>query len=122
MNNTVVYKERKTYTKYDNEQYLLYLNEQQAVFTEQESETKYPGWSYTGEMSDGGTLIKASELNDENKRSKFVSGLIATRYSIDDQLAILANGKDTEEHQSEFSAFEQFRADCKSEVDQMLTR
>lgn len=119
---TAVYKERKTYTKYDNEHHLLYLNEQETTFTEQESDTECPGYSYTGDMADGGTLIAATDVTDDNRRSKFVSGLIATRYSIDAQIAILANGKDTEQHAAEFAEFEQFRAECKASIDSLLSR
>lgn len=120
--NTVVHKERQSYSKYDNEHYLLYINEQEAIFTEQESETECPGYSYTGNMADGGTLVTASKVTDETRRSVFISGLIATKYSIDAQIAILANGKDTEQHEAEYREFEQFRQECKTAIDDLLAR
>lgn len=120
--NTVIHKERQSYTKYDNEHYLLYINEQEAIFTEQESKVECPGYSYAGDMTDGGTLVAASNVTDENRRSAFIAGLIATKYSIDAQIAILANGKDTEQHETEYREFEQFRKECKAAIDNLLTR
>ncbi len=126
MDTKVIHKERQTYTKYDNEHYMLYQKEEKAIFVQNENEpderTEHPGWAYTGPMADGGTLIKATDVTGENRRAKFIAGLIATRYSIDDQLAVLANGRDTEGHQSEYADFERFRAECKAEVDALLTR
>ena len=120
--NTAVHKTRKTFVKFDDEHYLLYLNEQPAEYAEPESEETIEGFSYTGPETDGGTLIEAKDVNDDNRRAKFISGLIGTEYTIDAQIAVLANGKDTNEHKAEMKTFEDFRAECKAKVDELLAR
>lgn len=120
--NTAVHKTRKNFVKFDDEHYLLYLDEQPAEYAEPESEETVAGYSYTGPETDGGTLIEAKDVTAENRRAKFISGLIGTQYTIDAQIAVLANGKDTNEHKAELNAFEAFRADCKAAVDELLAR
>lgn len=116
------YRNRRTYLKYDDEQYLLYLNETEATVTEPETEQSFDGFAYDGDMSDGGTIIAAKDITDEDKRSKFVAGLIGKQYSIDSQIAILANGSDTAEHAAELTAFLAYRQSCKNAVDELLSR
>ena len=48
--------------------------------------------------------------------------MIGMRYSIDAQIAILANGADTEEHGQELREFEAYRNKCKQDVDELLNR
>ena len=73
-------------------------------------------------MEDGSTIIEAKNVTDETRRSKFIAGLIGKRYSIDAQIAILANGADTEEHGQELREFEASRNKCKQDVDELLNR
>lgn len=113
---------RQAFVKYDNEHYLLYLNEREATFTMPEHDSPTEGYSYTGDMEDGSTRIGAQDVTDKNRRDKFVAGLIGTRYSIDAQIALLANGTDTEEHARELREFEAFRTKCKQDVDELLNR
>ena len=87
-----------------------------------EHENPIEGYSYTGDMEDGSTIIEAKDVTDENRRSKFIAGLIGKRYSIDAQIAILANGADTEEHARELREFEAFRTECKQTVDELISR
>lgn len=124
MDNTAKYTERKTFVQFDNGHYLLYLNETAAEVEtgEDENKTTVAGFAYTGDMSDGSTKIAASDVNDDNRRAKFVAGLIGKRYSIDDQIAILANGSRTTTYADEQQAFEAYRAACKSAVDELLSR
>lgn len=122
MKKTAFYNERKTFVKYDDGHAVLYLNEQPAEQANEETGETVPGYTYTGDQSDGGTLIEAKDVTDENRRDKFVAGLIGTTYDIDAQIAILANGKDTPEHAAEFDQFSQLRAQCKAEVDELLAR
>lgn len=119
---TVNHAERQSFVKYDNEHFLLYLNETPATFTMPEHEEPTEGYSYTGNMEDGSTEIEVKNVTDENRRDKFVSGLIATRYTMDAQIALLANGKDTEQHEQELRDFEMYRSDCKQKVDELLSR
>lgn len=122
MNQTATYKERKAFEIYDQSHALLYLNEQPAEITDEETGESVPGYSYTGDMPDGGTLVEASGVTDENRRDKFVAGLIGKSYDMDAQIAVLANGKDTPEHAAELEQFAQTRAAAKAAVDEMLNR
>ena len=113
--------QRQTFVKYDDSHYLLFLHEQTA---EQEDEFagKISGYNYTGTMPDGSTLIEATGVTAENMRSKFIAGLIGIEYSKDDQIALLANGEDTNEHAEELEKFSAIRAAAKKAVDALLKR
>lgn len=113
--------QRQTFVKYDDSHYLLFLHEKVA---EQEDEFagKINGYTYTGTMPDGSTLIEATGVTAENMRGKFIAGLIGVEYSKDDQIALLANGEDTEEHAEELEKFRAVRAAAKNAVDEMLVR
>lgn len=130
---TQVYQEKRRFEKYDGEHYLLYLNEQPADFipssgTMQEGEPALepvPGFSYTGNMSDGGTLIKASRASYE----EFVSGLIRLKYTADAENAINANmilslsdpgHERAAEFKAEWEAFQQYREECKENAKAVL--
>lgn len=122
MTQTASYKERKKFVIYDERHALLYLNEQQVEITDEETGESSPGFSYTGNMPDGGTLVEAEGVNETNLRDKFVAGLIGVSYDMDAQIAVLANGADTPEHAAELAAFASTRAECKRQVDEMLAR
>lgn len=127
---TVNHTERQYFGKYDNDHHLLYLNEQAANFMSPTHNTdenpgeqvEVSGYSYSGNMPDGSTIIEAKGVTDENRRDKYIAGLIGKRYSIDAQLAMLANGNDTENHAQELRDFEAFRIKCKRDVDELLNR
>lgn len=122
MTQTASYKERKNFVIYDERHALLYLNEQPVEITDEETGESTPGYSYTGNMPDGGTLVEAEGVNDDNRRDKFVAGLIGVSYDMNAQIAVLANGADTPEHAAELAAFASTRAECKRQVDEMLAR
>lgn len=122
MNQTASYTERKKFEIYDSGRVLLYLNEQPAEITNEETGENMPGYSYTGDMPDGGTMIEATDVTDENRRDKFVAGLIGRGYDMDAQIAVLANGADTPEHAAELEQFAAWRARCKAAVDELLSR
>lgn len=122
MTQTASYKERKNFVIYDERHALLYLNEQPADITDEETGESSPGFSYTGNMPDGGTLVEAEGVNETNLRDKFVAGLIGVSYDMDAQIAVLANGADTPEHTAELAAFASTRAECKRQIDEMLAR
>lgn len=111
---------RQSYMKYDNEHYLLFLQEQEAEQTNEQGE-KIKGYTYTGTRQDGSTLIEATGVTQENIRGKFIAGLLGLEYSIDDQIAILANGKDSAEHSEELTRFLTFRQSVKEEIDKLLS-
>jgi len=120
--NTVKHNERKNYVKYDDSHYLLYLNEEKAEFTNEETGETSEGYSYAGNEADGSTLIEAAGVTDENRRAKFVAGLIGNEFDMDAQVAILANDGDTTEHAEEMERFKSYRTSCKAAVDELLGR
>ena len=114
--------ERQTFSQYDGDHHLLYLDEQEATFTQPHNDEPVKGYSYEGDMSDGATIIEAVGITDENRRRRYIAGLIGKRFSLDAQMAILANGTDTEDHAREFQDFAIYRAECKQKVDELLHR
>ena len=112
---------RQSYMKYDNEHYLLFLHEQEAEQTNELGE-KIKGYTYTGPRQDGSTLIEATGVTQENIRGKFIAGLLGLKYSLDDQIALLANGEDSEQHSEELAAFARARSEAKKAVDELLSR
>lgn len=52
---------------------------------------------------------------------KFIAGLIGIEYSKDDQITLLANGEDSEEHSKELTRFLTFRQSVKEEIDKLLS-
>lgn len=118
----VSYIGRKNFVKFDDEHYLLYLNEEQAEVKNEETGDIMQGYAYTGSQPDGGTLVEAKDVNDGNRRAKFVAGLIGTEYDIDSQIAILANGNDTDQHAQELKDFEDNRRVVKETIDELLVR
>lgn len=107
--------------KYDNTHYPLFLSEQEAEQINDEGE-KIKGFTYTGPRVDGSTLIEATKVTLDNIRGKFIAGLIGLSYNLDDQIALLANGEDSEEHSKELADFMKVRNDSKKAVDELLTR
>ena len=119
---TVSYIERKNFVRFDDNHYLLYLNEEEAEVKNEETGESVQGFAYTGSYPDGGTLVEAKGVTDENRRAKFVAGLIGTEYDINDQIALLANGTDTDPHAEELKTFEDNRRAVKSAIDELLSR
>lgn len=118
--NTSFNPQRQSYMKYDNEHYLLFLQEQEAEQTNKEGK-KIKGYTYTGLRQDGSTLIEATGVTPENIRGKFIAGILGLEYSLDDQIALLANGEDSEEHSEELTRFLTFRQSVKEEIDKLLS-
>lgn len=118
----VSYIGRKNFVKFDDKHYLLYLNEEQAEVKNEETGDAVQGYAYTGSQPDGGTLVEAKDVTGDNRRAKFVAGLIGTEYDIDSQIAILANGNDTDQHAQELKDFEDTRRMVKETTDELLAR
>jgi hypothetical protein len=130
------YPSRRTYEKYDSEHFLLYVNEAAVEYTPQAARldggnddndgeapapAPVPGYSYTGNMPDGGTLVSAKNA----EYGAFVAGLIALRYTDDDvqavqsnQLAALAdkNNAKASQWKQEFNDYQAYRATCKAQA------
>ena len=119
--NTSFNSQRQSYMKYDNTHYLLFLNEQEAEQINEDGE-EIKGYTYTGPRQDGSTLIEATGVTQENIRGKFIAGLLGLTYNLDDQIALLANGQDSEQHSEELAAFARARSEAKKAVDELLSR
>jgi hypothetical protein len=119
------YQTKRTYEKYDDEHYLLYLNEQPVEYipehgggmNEQPAEP-VAGYSYTGDQPDGGTLIEARSAT----YGDFVAGLIRKQYTADAAEAIRANllvalkdksNANAAQYKAEFDKYQAFRVQCK---------
>ena len=62
----VSYIGRKNFVKFDDKHYLLYLNEEQAEVKNEETGDAVQGYAYTGSQPDGGTLVEAKDVTDDN--------------------------------------------------------
>lgn len=118
---THFYTQKKKFSKYDAGHYLLYLNEQAATKIMEEGEDPVPGYEYTGNFGDGGTLIRATEATYD----QFVSGLIRSRYSADQVEAILLNIQSNDparmaEFQQELDTLNAYREECKKVIAELL--
>lgn len=132
--NTQIYSEKKTFSKFDDKHYIVYLNEKPADYVPSVSTTgqepsenikPVPGYSYSGPMEDGGTLITASEAT----YPAFVSGLIRILYSEDSESAINSNmmiavvnpeSDRSAEFTNEWQTFQNYREQCKITARELL--
>lgn len=122
----VYYPTQKTFVKYDDEHFLLYLNEEiiEDYLPENAEDGAVPftAYAYSGTEPDGSTKIKATEAT----YPQFVSGLIRTQYSADAVEAILLNSQSRfdapkeAEHKVEFADLEEFRQECKDAIASLL--
>lgn len=122
----VYYPTQKTFVKYDDEHFLLYLNEEivEDYLPENAEDGAVPftAYAYSGTEPDGSTKIKATEAT----YPQFVTGLIRTEYSADAVEAILLNSQSTfdapkeAEHKLEFADLEEFRQECKDAIANLL--
>lgn len=131
MGNKVIYTEKKTYGKFDETRYMVYLNEEiipgyipENLPEGKEQPEPVTGYAYSGMMIDGGTLIQAKEASYPD----FVSGLIRLRYSADAEAAIQANmitaltdpeNPRASEFRTEWDTFQKYRERCK-EISRLL--
>jgi len=130
---TAIYPEKRGFVPYDRDQYLLYLNEQAVTYTPEEviegeevsERTPIKGFSYTGELEDGGTLIKATFATYD----AFVAGLIRKQYSADEVEALNSNmilamreseNERAEEFTQRWEEFQSYREDCKEKARAVL--
>lgn len=121
----VYYPAKKTFVKFDDEHFLLYLNEEiKENYLPENAEPDaepFTAYGYSGTEEDGSTKIKATEATYE----QFVSGLIRTGYSADDVEAIILNVQTVAsdralEFQQKMSDLNDFRQDCKDEISLLL--
>ena len=130
-----IYPTRKSFVKFDDDHFLLYLAEQ--VIEDYQPEPNTPGsptpaaddtepvasgitaYSYEGTEPDGSTKIAAQEAT----YGAFTAGLVRLKYSQDEVEAILANRGDGDEtHEAEFEAYQSWRKEAKEIAKEILSR
>lgn len=128
--NKMYYTEKKTFLKYDDEHFIVYLNEEVVENYVQpsimgESNEPITAYAYTGPMPDGGTLIQCTSPD----RDSLINGIIRSRYSQTEEDAIKthqilvlqdAAGSKAESYQSEWNDFIAYREYAISVVDGWL--
>jgi hypothetical protein len=91
--NKVIYTERKSFLKYDESRYIVYLNEEviedyvpQTIGGIEQPSGSEPvtAYAYTGPEVDGGTLIDALSSD----RDSLINGIIRSKYSQSEEDAI----------------------------------
>lgn len=130
---TQIYSDKKTFVKYDDTHFLVYLNEviipdyelTSGTETEDGKPVIVTGYQYTGTFEDGGTLIECTEPD----RNSIINGIIRTQYSQTEEDAIKthqiellkgnANEKEAE-YEQEWTEFNNFRNKSIQIVDEWL--
>lgn len=118
-----IYTERKKYSQFDDNHFILYLNEEviEDYVPEAHDGELAPApctaYAYSGTERDGGTLIEAASASYDG----FVSGLVRREYSADRVEAItlnkLSSGNERKaEFDAEFSELEEYRNSCKAQA------
>lgn len=117
---------RMSYVKYDDNHYLLYLNEKRVDDYHPDNAGESAGddqtvtaYSYEGDEADGSTKIEAESANYND----FVAGIIRMKYSQNDVEAILCNhGDGNAEHAKEYDDFQAWRERAKQWANEILDR
>ena len=109
-----IYAEKKTFSKFDNEHYLCYLNEQREEYSPEpdarSGEVTEPvsapilGYAYTGSPADGGTLNEAREATQSNRMIAFVN----------------PEHERASEFISEWDDFQSYREQCKEQANALI--
>lgn len=129
--NRAVYFNRRTFEKYDNKCFIVYLNEE--VIPEFTPETGVegktpeprPAYAYTGPEKDGGTLIESISAD----RDSLINGIIRSRYTQSEedaikthQIELLKNStiEKAAQYEQEWEEFNNLRQSAKAVVDGWL--
>lgn len=65
------------------------------------------------EVTSGGETVMAALPIERNK---LIGDIMRKRYTVNDEIALLANGSDTEKHAAELEAYQSFRASVKAGI------
>lgn len=129
---TAVYPQRRLPVRYDQTHFLCYLNETEAECKADEDAEAVQGYSYTGDMEDGSTLVECDELD----RSKLINAVIRSKYLQTEEDAIKTHqlqvllsetglveldADKISQYQEEWAAFEEFRSEAIELVDDWLS-
>ena len=120
----VTYLDRKKYEKYDDNHFIVYLNEEiipdyvpETITEGREVPEPCTAYAYSGSEKDGGTIIEATSASYDD----FVAGLVRLKYSQNKVEAILCNyGDGNDEHLAEYNALQLYRRECKSIASELL--
>lgn len=132
--NKVTYPQRRTFGKYDDKHFIAYLNEEiipdyvPEVMDGQPTPEPTTGYAYQGPMTDGGTLIEATEAD----RDSLINGIIRSQYTQSEEdaikthrLQVLGQEDFTPEKQAEYDqewqTFNSVRAAAKEYVSRWLS-
>lgn len=119
-----VYRERRTFEKYDPTHIIGYLNETVVKDylpdnIEGEEQTPYDGYQYEGTENDGGTIMDCSNPND---RGELINAIIRSRYSQSEELAIHRHvTDDAATYADEWKEYDTFCESAKEIVDGWLS-
>lgn len=126
--NRVIYLDKRTFEKYDNTRYIVYLNEEileghtPEVMEGQPTPAPVTAYAYTGPVKDGGTLIEATSAD----RDSLINGIIRSRYSQSEedaikthQIELLKDGsiEKAAQYEQEWEVFNNLRQSAKTVVD-----
>lgn len=130
--NKAIYTEPRTFEKYDDKRYMVYLNEEiipdyvpEVMQSEQVSES-VTAYAYTGTEVDGGTLIETTSSD----RDSLINGIIRSRYTQSEedaikthQIELLKNATidKAADYEAEWAEFNAVREMAKATVDGWLS-
>ena len=119
-----VYRERRTYSKYDATHIIGYLNETivkgyQPKAEEGEKPKPFDGYQYEGPESDGGTILLCSRPGN---RDDMINSIIRSRYTLSEELAIHRHhsGAEATIYNDEWDIYNNFCEEAKMIVDEWL--
>lgn len=123
--NRAIYLDRRKFDKFDDNHFIVYLNEETIpeyvpeVMEGQPEPEPCTAYAYSGSEKDGGTIIEATSAQYDD----FVAGLIRLKFSQNQVEAILCNqGDGNDEHLAEYNALQLYRKDCKAVAAELLAR
>lgn len=85
-----------------------------------ESEISIP--SMPGQPAKTGYEYDQVKVSESPTKGEIVSAVIRSKYSADDELALIHNGSDTDKHAQELSEFIAFRIEAKEIASQVLSQ
>lgn len=121
---TRTYIDRKGIYKYDSKNVIAYLNEEVIenyipVGPDGGDAEPCTAYQYTGTEIDGGTIIPSESITD---RGMLVNGIIRTKYTQSDELAIQRHyANDPEAYADEWKEYNAFCEEAKVQADKLRT-
>ena len=110
---SVIYTEPRTFGKYDANNIIGYLDEEQVPdYLPEGAEEPVTGYKYTGTEKDGGTVMPCS---DHTSYPEVTNAIIRSKYSESDEMAIHRHhGNDPEEYAEEWQEYNDFCESAKA--------